>query len=239
MADSVNTYCHSVLGGYEGMWKEQSTWSEENSWAPSSVSEEWSSIPQVELQDRPQTELLVCKTDNLKYIERLLILGTGQQNKYKSGVSKISSEDLLLVQKEIDSPNCYKLLELVADIYLKGRAFKQDMTMQVLALICRCKTNVTLRRDGYALVGKLRTLSQLYLFLGFYAGGTQSATHAPIKGKKCGKKTDTISLTTEATLPVLGGPGGLPPTLKGSVALSKPLSTGLFSRKRLPNSPIR
>jgi 60 kDa SS-A/Ro ribonucleoprotein len=161
---AANTYCHSVLGGYEAGWKEQSTWSEE-----------WQTVTSIV----PESSL-VCKTDNLKYIERLLILGTGQQNKYKSGVSKISEADLALVQKEIDSStNCYKLLDLVADIYLKGRAPKQDMTMHVLALICRCKTNVTLRRNGYELVGKLRTLSQLYLFLGYYTGGgTQSATHA-------------------------------------------------------------
>uniref|UniRef100_A0A6C0HHQ0 TROVE domain-containing protein n=1 Tax=viral metagenome TaxID=1070528 RepID=A0A6C0HHQ0_9ZZZZ len=173
MAASANTYCHSVLGGYEGGWKEQPTWSEDNAWTLSDkLSEEL-------LTPRPQAELLVCKTDNLKYIERLLILGTGQQNKYKSGISKISAEDLALIQSEIDSPtNCYKLLDLVADIYLKGRAPKQDMTMHVLALICRSKTNVTLRRRGYELVGQLRTLSQLYLFLGFYTGGTPSATHA-------------------------------------------------------------
>ena len=208
-----NNYCHSVLGNVPGGWKEAKTWGEENSWAPSSVDEEWSSIPQGQAQQtqaqhiESPAESLVCKTDKLKYIERLLILGTGQQNKYNSGISKISDEDLLLVQKEIDSSNCYKLLELVADIYLKGRAFKQDMTMQVLALICRCKTNVTLRRDGYALVGKLRTLSQLYLFLGFYAGGTPSATHAPsppTKGKKGDKK---VSPTTDTTLPVTGGSG--------------------------------
>jgi 60 kDa SS-A/Ro ribonucleoprotein len=137
------------------------------------------------LDNQPKNSL-VCQTDNLKYIERLLILGTGQQNKYKSGISKISKEDLLLVQKEIDSPNCYKLLDLVADIYLKGRAFKQDMTMHVLSLICRCKTNVTLRRNGYELVGKLRTLSQLYLFMTFYTGG-----------KKVCKKTEKVSTTTD------------------------------------------
>ena len=183
--------------------------------------DEWSSIPQGQAQQIEwPAESLVCKTDNLKYIERLLILGTGQQNKYKSGISKISLEDLALVQAEIDSPTkCYKLLDLVADIYLKGRAPNQNMTLQVLALICRCKTNVTLRRTGYELVGKLRTLSQLYLFLGFYTGGgTPSAASkaSPTKGKK-GDKTnkkvsptiDTISLTTEgATLPATGGSGG-------------------------------
>ena len=127
---------------YEGNWKEghrdyntpNNLSIFEDQWK-TITEDEWSSIPQVELQDRPQAESLVCKTDNLKYIERLLILGTGQQNKYKSGISKISEEDLLLVQKEIDSPNCYKLLDMVADIYLKGRAPKQDMTMQVLAMI--------------------------------------------------------------------------------------------------------
>jgi 60 kDa SS-A/Ro ribonucleoprotein len=207
MAASTNTYCHSVFGGYEGGWKEQPTWGEENSWAPSSVSEEWESIPQGQAQQiELPAESLVCKTDNLKYIERLLILGTGQQNKYKSGVSKISAEDLVLVQKEIDSPtNCYKLLDLVADIYLKGRAPKQDMTMHVLALICRCKTNVTLRRDGYALVGKLRTLSQLYLFLGFYTGG--SPPSAPLKGKKGTKVAPKNSTDVSATSPTTGGSG--------------------------------
>jgi 60 kDa SS-A/Ro ribonucleoprotein len=225
-----NSYCHSVLGGAPGHWKQSPKCFEETSW--NVTVEDWQSttpivvesrpqaqVQQTELQTpRPQAELLVCKTDNLKYIERLLILGTGQQNKYKSGISKISAEDLLLVQKEIDSPNCYKLLDLVADIYLKGRAFKQDATMHVLALICRCKTNVTLRRNGYELVGKLRTLSQLYLFLGFYTGGTPPSP--PIKGKKGGKK---VSPTTDTTLPVtkgssspaLGGPGGLAPHSKG------------------------
>jgi 60 kDa SS-A/Ro ribonucleoprotein len=221
-----NNYCHSVLGNVPAFWKESPTASDAT-WGHS-VGEEWESIPQgqsqqIELQDRPQAELLVCKTDNLKYIERLLILGTGQQNKYKSGISKISAEDLALVQKEIDSPNCYKLLDLVADIYLKGRAFKQDMTMHVLALICRCKTNVTLRRDGYALVGKLRTLSQLYLFLGFYAGGTPPSP--PTKIKKYVKKVEKVSLIDPSsssssvdvltTSHVTGGSGGLAPLSKG------------------------
>ena len=210
-----NTYCHSVLGGAPGGWKESPKWSEDDTWSvPDKLSEEWQTVTPI------VPESLVCKIDNLKYIERLLILGTGQQNKYKSGISKISLEDLALVQAEIDSPTkCYKLLDLVADIYLKGRAPNQNMTLQVLALICRCKTNVTLRRTGYELVGKLRTLSQLYLFLSFYTGGgTPSAASkaSPIKGKK-GDKTnkkvsptiDTISLTTEgATLPATGGSGG-------------------------------
>jgi 60 kDa SS-A/Ro ribonucleoprotein len=199
---SASTYCHSVLGGYEGGWKEQPTWSEENSWTvPDKLSEEWRTVtPTV-------SESLVCKIDNLKYIERLLILGTGQQNKYKSGISKISAEDLLLVQKEIDSPTkCYKLLDLVADIYLKGRAPKQDMTMHVLALICRCKTNVTLRRNGYELVGKLRTLSQLYLFLGFYTGG--SPPSAPLKGKKGTKVAPKNSTDVSETSPTTGGSEG-------------------------------
>lgn len=210
---AAESYCHSVLGGAPAFWKESHTASDAT-WGHS-VSEEWESIPQgqvqqIEFQDRPQAELpesLVCKTDNLKYIERLLILGTGQQNKYKSGISKISAEDLLLVQKEIDClTNCYKLLDLVADIYLKGRAPNQDMTMQVLALICRCKTNVTLRRTGYELVGKLRTLSQLYLFLGFYAGGT------PADPRTKEKKQSVIALAEgSAGLKACVAGGGRPP----------------------------
>ena len=162
-----NNYCHSILGNVPAFWKESPTtaWGNEDTWSvPATnnlrvVGEEWKTDPEwnPELQNQ-HAESLVCKIDNLKYIERLLILGTGQQNKYKSGISKISLEDLALVQAEIDSPNCYKLLDLVADIYLKGRAPKQDMTMHVLALICRCKTNVTLRRRGYEVVGQLRTL---------------------------------------------------------------------------------
>ena len=200
-----NNYCHSVLGNIPAFWKESPT-SSDATWGHS-VGEEWSSIPQGQAQHiESPAESLVCKTDNLKYIERLLILGTGQQNKYKSGVSKISEEDLLLVQKEIDSPtNCYKLLDLVADIYLKGRAPKQDMTMHVLALICRSKTNVTLRRRGYELVGQLRTLSQLYLFLGFYTGGTPSAKSN--KGSKKGKKVLTTPGITSFVDVSTGGSG--------------------------------
>ena len=186
---SAESYCHSVLGNFPVGWKESPIEIPPAS-AFSINEEDW----------QPEEKSLVCKTDNLKYIERLLILGTGQQNKYKSGISKISEEDLLLVQKEIDSPNCYKLLDMVADIYLKGRAPKQDMTMQVLAMICRCKTNVTLRRDGYALVGKLRTLSQLYLFMTYYSGGT----HATTKSKKIGKNSEKMSPTT---LPATEGSG--------------------------------
>jgi len=242
MAASTNTYCHSVLGGYEGGWKEQPTWSEDNAWTVSDkLSEEL-------LTPRPQAELLVCKTDNLKYIERLLILGTGQQNKYKSGVSKISAEDLLLVQKEIDSPNCYKLLDLVADIYLKGRAPKQDMTMQVLAMICRCKTNVTLRRRGYEVVGQLRTLSQLYLFLGFYTGARPP--HPPLRVRKAPRSPPKTPLMYPQPhpqreglkgrrYPQWGVLGGLPPILKDSVALLKPFSIALFSRRPHKHSPIK
>ena len=101
---SAESYCHSVLGNFPVGWKESPIEIPPAS-AFSINEEDW----------QPEEKSLVCKTDNLKYIERLLILGTGQQNKYKSGISKISEEDLLLVQKEIDSPNCYKLLDMVAD----------------------------------------------------------------------------------------------------------------------------
>jgi 60 kDa SS-A/Ro ribonucleoprotein len=211
-----NSYCHSVLGNVPAFWKESPTASD-STWGDS-VGEEWKTNPDgVEEWNNQPAESLVCKIDNLKYIERLLILGTGQQNKYKSGVSKISLEDLALVQKEIDSPNCYKLLELVEDIYLKGRAPKQDATMHVLALICRCKTNVTLRRDGYALVGKLRTLSQLYLFLGFYAGGTHARTKE--KGKKC-TPTPTPGITSFVDVST-GGSGAPEVALAEGLAGSK------------------
>ncbi len=211
---------------YEGNWKEgHRDYNTSNNL--SVIGDQWKTITEDEWKTNPAgvvewinqpAESLVCKTDNLKYIERLLILGTGQQNKYKSGISKISEEDLLLVQKEIDStPNCYKLLDLVADIYLKGRAPKQDMTMHVLALICRSKTNVIMRRRGYELVGQLRTLSQLYLFLGFYTGGTPPSP--PIKGKKGSKIATTTDTTSPATKgsssPALGGPGGIAPLSKG------------------------
>ena len=215
---SASTYCHSVLGGAPGFWKESPKCFEETLW--NVTEKDWQSItPTV-------VESLVCKTDNLKYIERLLILGTGQQNKYKSGISKISEVDLLLVQKEIDSPtNCYKLLDLVADIYLKGRAPKQDMTMQVLALICRCKTNVTLRRNGYKLVGKLRTLSQLYLFLGFYTGGSKASPSALLKGKKGTKVAPKNSTDVSATSPTSEG-ATLPTTGGSGAPEASPLSKG-------------
>ena len=186
---SAESYCHSVLGSVPGGWKE----------SPIDIPASAFSINEEDWQ--PEEKSLVCKTDSLKYIERLLILGTGQENKYKSGISKISEEDLALVQREIDSPNCYKLLDMVADIYLKGRAPNQNMTMQVLALICRSKMNVTLRRQGYELVGKLRTLSQLYLFMTYYSGGT----HPPSKGKKAGKNPEKMSPTTDTTLPATEG----------------------------------
>lgn len=216
----MTSYIRQMLGLYPGGWKEGAkdeayenavTTPPMDEWQtnPDSV-ENWADMP----HDSP-AESLVCKTDNLKYIERLLILGTGQQNKYKSGVSKISLEDLALVQREIDSPNCYKLLDMVADIYLKGRAPKQDMTMHVLALICRCNTSVTLRRRGYEVVAQLRTLSQLYLFLSFYTGGT------PVSPRTVTKKGSTkVSNETSNTMDVSDGAnstvtGGKAPLSKG------------------------
>ena len=213
------TYIRQMLGLYPGGWKEGA----KNEAYANAVK----TPPMDDLQTNPDgveewqtqpAESLVCKTDNLKYIERLLILGTGQQNKYKSGVSKISLEDLALVQAEIDSPNCYKLLDMVADIYLKGRAPKQDMTMQVLALICRYNKNVTLRRQGYEVVAKLRTLSQLYLFLGFYAGGTPPSP--PTKGKK-GKKVLTTPGITSFVDVSTGGSGAPEVALAEGLAGSK------------------
>ena len=195
------------------------------------VGEEWKTDP--EWQNQPDKSSLVCKIDNLKYIERLLILGTGQQNKYKSGVSKISLEDLALVQAEIDSPtNCYKLLDLVADIYLKGRAPNQNMTLQVLALICRCKTNVTLRRTGYELVGKLRTLSQLYLFLGFYTGGTPPSP--PTKGKKGKKVLPTPGITSFVDVSTVGS--GAPEAAPLSKGFGRAFKTAL-NRSFLKKTP--
>lgn len=220
----MTSYIRQMLGLYPGGWKEGAKDEAYENATKTPPMEEWQTNPDsVEEWQTQPVESLVCKTDNLKYIERLLILGTGQQNKYKSGISKISLEDLALVQREIDSPNCYKLLDMVADIYFEGRAPKQDMTMHVLALICRCKTSVTLRRRGYEVVAQLRTLSQLYLFLSFYTGGTPVSPRTVTKKgstKVSNETSNTVDVSDGANSTMMGGSGacvagGLAPHSKG------------------------
>ena len=113
-------------------------------------------------------DLDFCYTVSIEeYIRRILILGT-IKNKYNSTTNKLDPEAELYIKTQIELGNGQQILTIVEDIYISGRAPKQDMTFMIHALLCRT-TDIVLRKNALELLKKYRTLSQIYLWKTFHA----------------------------------------------------------------------
>jgi 60 kDa SS-A/Ro ribonucleoprotein len=94
------------------------------------------------------------------YITRILILGC-KTNKYSSNTKGLDEEAKEFIKKQITNGNGNQVLDIVRDIYISGRAPKQDMTIYVHALLCRSEDNV-LRAAALRFLKEYRTISQIY-----------------------------------------------------------------------------
>ena len=100
-------------------------------------------------------------------IRRFLILGS-PVNKYSS-VSSINKEIIKqYIQEQISKGNGEKILDIVREIYIDGRAPKQDMTLLIHAILCRTD-NVQLRCKALSFLKEYRTISQLYMWKSFHS----------------------------------------------------------------------
>jgi 60 kDa SS-A/Ro ribonucleoprotein len=101
------------------------------------------------------------------YILRMLILGT-RKNRYDQRTSKLSQEDIDYINAEIKAGHGKEICDIVAEVYKDSRAPKQDITLMVLALICRAE-DVEVRQMGLRLIEQLRTISHLYTWKNLHA----------------------------------------------------------------------
>ena len=102
------------------------------------------------------------------YVCRILILGT-TENTYSSSASrKIDKYSISFLEQQIQAGNGQKILNVVEEIFISGRAPKQEMTLMTHAMLCRAE-DINLRKNALQLVSKYRTLAQLYLWKTFHA----------------------------------------------------------------------
>ena len=95
-------------------------------------------------------ESFVYKLSLKDYILRMLILGT-RVNKYDQKLKNISKEDCDYIKSEIDAGNGLEILNVVADAYINSRAPKLDISLNMLAILCRAKeTGAKTKGNGRA-----------------------------------------------------------------------------------------
>jgi 60 kDa SS-A/Ro ribonucleoprotein len=100
-------------------------------------------------------------------IRRILILGS-PLNKYSS-MSSINTEIIKqYIQEKINEGHGDKILDIVREIYIDGRAPKQDMTFLIHAILCRTD-DTQLRCRALTFLKEYRTISQLYMWKSFHS----------------------------------------------------------------------
>jgi 60 kDa SS-A/Ro ribonucleoprotein len=125
-------------------------------------------------------ESFVYKLSLKDYILRMLILGT-RVNKYDQKLKNISKEDCDYIKSEIDAGNGLEILNVVADAYINSRAPKLDISLNMLAILCRAK-EPELKAKSLEVVEKFRTISHLYSWKNFHANVVNPETGAKTKG---------------------------------------------------------
>jgi 60 kDa SS-A/Ro ribonucleoprotein len=71
------------------------------------------------------------------------------------------------IQEQLSAGHGLAMVAMAEDVFVKGRAAKQDPFLIALAVLCRAD-QVEVRGAAFAVVPKLRTLSQLLSFQSFY-----------------------------------------------------------------------
>jgi 60 kDa SS-A/Ro ribonucleoprotein len=105
------------------------------------------------------------KISDEEMINRILILGTNS-NTYYSSAEKLTNDAIEFIKKMVLEGNGLFLIEKLKEVYVSGRAPKQDPLFFVLALLTQSDMPLDVRKSGYDIVSNLRTFSQLYLWKG-------------------------------------------------------------------------
>ena len=82
-------------------------------------------------------------------ILRLLILGS-RKNNYNTQLKNLTKEDRDYIKQEIQNGKGGEILDIVREVYAESRAPKQEVTMLMMALLCRA-ADVDLRLKSLAL----------------------------------------------------------------------------------------
>jgi len=113
-------------------------------------------------------------------ILRLLILGS-RKNNYNTQLKNLTKEDRDYIKQEIQNGKGGEILDIVREVYAESRAPKQEVTMLIMALLCRA-ADVDLRLKSLALLKEFRTISHLYSWKNCHASIANPLTGQPSKG---------------------------------------------------------
>lgn len=94
------------------------------------------------------------------YITRILILGS-KNNKYSSKSKGVDECTKQYIEQQIQAGNGPQILEVLREIYIAGRAPKQETTFMIHAMLCKA-TDVVLRKSALEFIKEYRTISQIY-----------------------------------------------------------------------------
>ena len=108
------------------------------------------------------------KIKNIDFVLRLLILGSRVNQYHQKKNNSLSKDDIEFIKQCIKDGEGPAILRLVEEIYESGRAPKQDVTLQVHALLCRAE-NDELRKSALGLLSRYRTISHIYNWKKFHS----------------------------------------------------------------------
>lgn len=114
-------------------------------------------------------------------ITRLLILGSRINVYHQNKNNKLSKEDIAYVQSLIGRGDGKMIIDLVKEIYASGRAPKQDVTLQMHALLCR-SSDINVRGDALRMINDYRTISHIYSWKNFHSNCENAETGKITKG---------------------------------------------------------
>ena len=128
-------------------------------------------LPRIELPsiELPSIESFTQSISFEEKLNRIIMLGT-QKQKYSSvsSANKLDEDAINYIREQILAGNGYKILTIVRDIYLEGRAPKQDMLFMIHAMLCRANDDA-LRKKSLEFLKEYRTISQLYSWKQYHA----------------------------------------------------------------------
>ena len=107
------------------------------------------------------------------YITRILILGS-KNNKYSSSSKGVDECTKKYIQEQIVAGNGQRILDVLREIYIAGRAPKQDATFMLHAMLCKAD-DIILRKSALEFIKEYRTISQIYSWKNIHAKTPNSA----------------------------------------------------------------
>jgi len=138
---------------------------------------------QTQIQEQQHTggdrvnESFVYKLSLKDYILRLLILGS-RENKYDQRKKNVAPADIEYIKTQIKEGHGEEICTIVRNVYKENRAPKQDVTMMVMAMLCRAEDSA-ISRMGLQLLEQFKTISHLYSWKKLHA-----AIQNPVTGQK-------------------------------------------------------